>query len=150
MAIEADQSPGPGRCRSARPRQACLPGSTRPGIKALRTPARHPPEGNARDSRSRRTSGGVIRTCQRAVRRRELRKIVPLADTTIYEMERRGEFPRRFYLTSKCVVWDLDEVEQWLTARARSMPVWQRTAQPLPERSMSQASAVPICQRVGI
>lgn len=57
------------------------------------------------------------RTCQRAVRRRELRKIVPLADTTIYEMERRGEFPRRFYLTSKCVVWDLAEVEQWLTAR---------------------------------
>lgn len=56
-------------------------------------------------------------TCQRAVRRRELRKIVPLADTTIYEMERRGEFPRRFYLTSKCVVWDLSEVEQWLTAR---------------------------------
>ena len=61
--------------------------------------------------------GDVIRTCQRAVRRRELRKIVPLADTTIYEMERRGDFPRRFYLTSKCVVWDLDEVEQWLTAR---------------------------------
>lgn len=55
--------------------------------------------------------------CQRAVRRRELRKIVPLADTTIYEMERRGEFPRRFYLTSKCVVWDLDEVEKWLTDR---------------------------------
>ena len=61
--------------------------------------------------------GEVIRTCQRAVRRRELRKIVPLADTTIYEMERRGEFPRRFYLTSKCVVWDLDEVEKWLTDR---------------------------------
>ena len=57
------------------------------------------------------------RICQRAVRRRELRKIVPLADTTIYEMERRGEFPQRFYLTSKCVVWDLNEVEQWLTAR---------------------------------
>lgn len=57
------------------------------------------------------------RPCQRAVRRRELRKIVPLADTTIYEMERRGEFPQRFYLTSKCVVWDLNEIEQWLTAR---------------------------------
>jgi prophage regulatory protein len=56
--------------------------------------------------------------CQRAVRHRELRKIVPLADTTIYEMERRGEFPQRFYLTSKCAVWDLlDEVETWLTAR---------------------------------
>jgi prophage regulatory protein len=32
----------------------------------------------------------------RAIRRRELRKIVPLADSTIFEMERRGEFPKRF------------------------------------------------------
>ena len=62
-------------------------------------------------------AGDTVPTCQRAVRRRELRKIVPLADTTIYEMERRGEFPQRFYLTSKCVVWDLDEVEHWLAAR---------------------------------
>ena len=61
--------------------------------------------------------GEAIHTVQRAVRRRELRKIVPLADTTIYEMERRGDFPRRFYLTSKCVVWDLAEVERWLTDR---------------------------------
>jgi hypothetical protein len=36
---------------------------------------------------------------------------VPLADTTIYEMERRGEFPRRFHLTSRCVAWDRGEVE---------------------------------------
>lgn len=62
-------------------------------------------------------SGDAGSTCLRAVRRHELRKIVPLADTTIYEMERRGEFPKRFYLTSKCVVWDLGEVERWLTAR---------------------------------
>jgi prophage regulatory protein len=87
-----------------------------------------------------------VRRCQRAVRRRELRKIVPLADTTIYEMERRGEFPRRFYLTSKCVVWDLSEVEQWLTARreachegrvtrAPSPNVEQRRFRPVPHRS---------------
>ena len=69
------------------------------------------------------TSGTAIETpntgrkCQRAVRRRELRRIVPLADTTIYEMERRGDFPQRFYLTSKCAAWNLDEVETWLTAR---------------------------------
>ena len=43
------------------------------------------------------------------IRRPDLRKIVPLADTTIYEMEQRGEFPRRFYLTPRCVVWDLAE-----------------------------------------
>jgi len=53
----------------------------------------------------------------RAIRRPELRKIVPLADTTIYEMERRGEFPRRFSLTRRCVVWDLGEIEAWLAHR---------------------------------
>jgi prophage regulatory protein len=54
---------------------------------------------------------------KRAIRRTELRQIVPLADTTIYELEQRGEFPRRFHLTSRCVVWDLSEVEAWLEER---------------------------------
>jgi prophage regulatory protein len=54
---------------------------------------------------------------RRAIRRAHLRQIVPLADTTIYEMEQRGEFPRRFYLTPRCVVWDLAEVEAWIEER---------------------------------
>jgi len=57
---------------------------------------------------------------RRTIRRTELRQLVPLADTTIYDMERRGEFPRRFNLTARCVVWDLAEVEAWIAAR-RSM-----------------------------
>lgn len=56
----------------------------------------------------------------RFIRRTELRKIVPLADTTIYEMERRGEFPRRFLLTSRCVAWDFGEVEVWMRERRRA------------------------------
>lgn len=57
---------------------------------------------------------------KRVIRRPELRKIVPLADTTIYEMEQRGEFPKRFFLTPRCVVWDLAEVETWLDERRRA------------------------------
>jgi prophage regulatory protein len=57
---------------------------------------------------------------KRTVRRAELRRIVPLADTTIYELEQRGEFPRRFYLTARCVVWDLAEVEAWVEDRRRA------------------------------
>jgi len=53
------------------------------------------------------------------VRRQELREPVPLADTTIYEMERRGEFPKRFYLTPRCPVWDLGDVNHWLASGAR-------------------------------
>ncbi len=57
---------------------------------------------------------------RRTIRRQELRQIVPLAETTIYEMERRGEFPRRFNLTPRCVVWDLAEVEAWIEERKQT------------------------------
>lgn len=57
---------------------------------------------------------------RRTIRRHELRQIVPLAETTIYEMERRGEFPRRFNLTPRCVVWDLAEVEAWIDERKQA------------------------------
>lgn len=56
---------------------------------------------------------------KRTIRRNELRQLVPLADTTIYEMERRGEFPKRFNLTPRCVVWYLDEVESWIESRRK-------------------------------
>lgn len=56
----------------------------------------------------------------RLVRRAELRLIVPLADTTIYDMECKGQFPQRFSLTPRCVVWDLDEVEAWLQERRQA------------------------------
>lgn len=57
---------------------------------------------------------------RRTIRRHELRQIVPLSETTIYEMERRGEFPRRFNLTPRCVVWDLAEVEAWIEERKQA------------------------------
>lgn len=55
----------------------------------------------------------------RYVRRAELRRIVPLADTTIYGMEQRGDFPKRFYLAPRCPVWDLSEIEAWIAQRKR-------------------------------
>lgn len=57
---------------------------------------------------------------RRTIRRHELRKIVPLSETTIYELERRGEFPRRFNLTPRSVVWDLDEVQVWIDDRKKN------------------------------
>jgi prophage regulatory protein len=61
---------------------------------------------------------------KRTIRREELHAMVPLGDTTIYEMEQRGEFPRRFALSPRCVVWDLGEVEAWLEDRRRA-PITQ-------------------------
>jgi len=69
----------------------------------------------------------------RTIRRHELREIVPLADTTIYDMEQRGEFPRRFYLTSRCVVWDLAEVEAWLEERRRASRAKAVKRAPIPD-----------------
>ena len=72
-------------------------------------------------------------TTTRTIRRHELREIVPLADTTIYDMEQRGEFPQRFYLTSRCVVWDLAEVEAWLEERRRASRAKAVKRAPVPD-----------------
>ena len=89
-----------------------------------------------------------VPSINRTIRRNELRQIVPLADSTIYEMEQRGEFPRRFALSPRCVVWDLAEVEAWLHAR-RSVPVSrapspdvrQRRARPVRGQDPARTSA---------
>lgn len=54
---------------------------------------------------------------RQTVRRKDLKQLVPLSDTTIYELEQKGEFPKRFYLTPRCVVWPLDEILTWLDER---------------------------------
>lgn len=72
------------------------------------------------DTTSASPPSGRHNPAKQTIRRPELRKIVPLADTTIYEMEQRGEFPRRFNLTPRCVVWDLAEVEAWVEERRRA------------------------------
>lgn len=79
---------------------------------------------------------------KRVIRRPELRKIVPLADTTIYEMEQRGEFPKRFFLTPRCVVWDLAEVEIWLVERRRASEAGTVGKAPAPDVSQRRARPV--------
>ena len=73
------------------------------------------------------------------IRRNQLRLLVPLADSTIYEMEQRGEFPRRFSLTSRCVVWDLTEVEAWIEQRKMDSYAGRVRLAPAPDVHMRQA-----------
>lgn len=73
------------------------------------------------------------RQLRRTIRRQELHRMVPLADTTIYDMERRGDFPRRFNLTARCVVWDAAEVEAWLDARRKASDSAQLKRAPSPD-----------------
>jgi len=46
----------------------------------------------------------LTRGPSRTIRREELRRRVPLSDATIYEMEQKGDVPRRFNLTHS---WNL-------------------------------------------
>ncbi len=85
---------------------------------------------------------------KRTIRRQQLREMVPLADSTIYEMEQRGEFPRRFALSPRCVVWDMAEVEAWLASRrstpivrAQSPDVRHRRSRPVREPGLARTAA---------
>ena len=53
------------------------------------------------------------------IKRRQLLKKVPLSERTILEMEKQGRFPKRFSISARMVVWDLAEVEAWITAHYR-------------------------------
>jgi prophage regulatory protein len=79
---------------------------------------------------------------RRWVRRSELRRIVPLGDTTIYELEQRGEFPRRFNLTPRCVVWDLAEVEAWVEERRMAFETGVARSAPRPDVRRRKARPV--------
>lgn len=85
---------------------------------------------------------------KRTIRRHQLREIVPLADTTIYDMEQRGEFPQRFYLTSRCVVWDLAEVEAWLDARRQASRAKAMKRAPVPDVQLRKTR--PVKHRVNL
>ena len=54
------------------------------------------------------------------INRKKLLAIIPLSERTIFNLERRGEFPHRIALTSRNVAWDLAEVEAWIEARKSS------------------------------
>ena len=54
------------------------------------------------------------------INKKRLLQIVPLSYTTIYELERQGEFPASFLLTEKTRVWYLDEIEQWVEKRRKT------------------------------
>lgn len=90
------------------------------GKEALRALADELKSGKAPSKQARQPSPGSIRTeilKRQTVRRKELKRLVPLSDTTIYELEQKGEFPKRFYLTPRCVVWPLNEILTWLDER---------------------------------
>ncbi len=66
-------------------------------------------------------------------------------ETTIYDMEHRSEFPRRFNLTPRCVVWGLAEVEAWIDEREQRPRSGRSSTAPGPD--MSQRITRPVRSR---
>jgi len=57
------------------------------------------------------------RGLNRFLRKPEVIKLVGLSDTTIWRMEKRGEFPQRRQLSQRAVGWLSDEVFSWMENR---------------------------------
>lgn len=51
---------------------------------------------------------------RKLIDKKTLLTMIPLCERTIYNFEMKGKFPRRIALSSRKVVWDLAEVEQWI------------------------------------
>lgn len=56
----------------------------------------------------------------RFIRKPEVRKLVGLSDTTIWRLEKTGDFPKRKVISKKSVAWSLAEVNEWMTSRQGS------------------------------
>lgn len=54
---------------------------------------------------------------KRAVGKKELLTIVPLSLSTIYRLEKKGVFPKRWNITDGRCTWNAEEVERWLDER---------------------------------
>jgi len=57
-------------------------------------------------------------TDRRVIRKRELFKMIPLSDVTIWRLEKKGLFPKRFTLGGRAVGWFADEIDEWLDSKA--------------------------------
>jgi predicted DNA-binding transcriptional regulator AlpA len=56
-------------------------------------------------------------TSDRMIRTAELTKMVGMSRTTIWRMEKSGEFPARVSLGAGSIAWRLSEINQWIQSR---------------------------------
>lgn len=56
----------------------------------------------------------------KAIRFKELKKIVPASRSTIFRWERDGKFPKHVQLGPNLVGWFLSEINTWLQERTNN------------------------------
>lgn len=55
------------------------------------------------------------------IRLQEVCKLTALSRTTLWRLERTGQFPERIQLSRNAVGWNADEVRRWLATRPRGL-----------------------------
>ena len=60
----------------------------------------------------------------RLIDKKELRKLVPLSPSTVYRLERDGQFPKRIRLGRVRVAWSLPEILAWIDCQKQGR-VWR-------------------------
>lgn len=73
------------------------------------------------------------------INRKQLLGMVPMSERTILDMEKRGEFPRRFAVAKRLVAWDLREIESWISARKAAAVQLPAPAAPAIARTSDQS-----------
>lgn len=53
-------------------------------------------------------------TVDKIIRSKEVQELTSFSRTTLWRLERKGEFPARVPLTSGSIDWRLSEVQQWI------------------------------------
>jgi prophage regulatory protein len=64
------------------------------------------------------TMNPIVRP-RRIISARELHELVPYSPSQIRRLEQQGRFPKRVNIGPHRVGWFLDEIEEWMAARAR-------------------------------
>ena len=54
------------------------------------------------------------------IRMPDVLKLTGLSRSTIYTLEKKGDFPKRMYLSVRCVTWEAVEVDECLKKRSQS------------------------------
>lgn len=59
----------------------------------------------------------IPRCPRRTLRREQVIDKTGLSRTSLYRLEKNGDFPAHFMLSPRCAVWFEDEIDDWLEAR---------------------------------
>ena len=60
---------------------------------------------------------------ERLLRLPEVLEMVPIKKTTLYDLMRRGLFPRNIKLGSNMVAWVASEIEEWINTQIKNRKV---------------------------